>query len=281
MSAVLVTGGTGTFGEAFVKATLAAGIQRVCVFSRGEHRQAEMRAAVDDARVRWFIGDVRDQDRLTRAMNGVDWVVHAAALKRIEVCEYDPDEVVKTNVNGALNVIAAATAAGVKKVVALSTDKACDPLNAYGASKLLAEKVFLAANNARGRDGPRFAVTRYGNIAGSAGSVIPKWRALLAAGAKAVPVTDPHATRFWMTIDEAVRLVADTLENMKGGELVIPDWLPAYRVADLAAAMGAKMEITGLPAFEKRHEAMSPGLTSDCAPKLSVAELRQRLEALP
>lgn len=280
MSALLVTGGTGTFGQAFVRAALDAGIQRVCVFSRGEHRQAEMRAAVDDARVRWFIGDVRDQDRLTRAMNGIDWVVHAAALKRIEVCEYDPDEVVKTNVNGALNVIAAATAAGVSKVVALSTDKACDPLNAYGASKLLAEKVFLAANNARGRDGPRFAVTRYGNIAGSAGSVIPKWRALLAAGAKAVPVTDPWATRFWMTIDEAVRLVADTLENMKGGELAIPDWLPAYRIADLAAAMGAKMDITGLPAFEKRHEAMRPGLTSDKAPRLSVVDLRQRLEAL-
>lgn len=260
---------------------LRTGAERVCVFSRGEHRQAEMRAALGpDDRLRFFIGDVRDRDRLTRAMQGVDCVVHAAALKRIEVCEYDPIEVVKTNVGGAANVIAAATDAGVKKVVALSTDKACDPVNAYGASKLLAEKMFLAANNARGADGPLFAVTRYGNIAGSNGSVIPRWRAMLAAGATIVPVTDPSATRFWMTIQEAVALVADTIERMRGGEMVIPESLPAYRLGDLAEAMGADMEVIGLPAFEKRHEAMRAGLTSDAAPRLSVDELRRKVAEL-
>lgn len=280
MRSILVTGGTGTFGVAFVRHALDAW-DRVCVYSRGEHTQAAMRAQFGaDERLRFFIGDVRDRDRLTRAMRGVECVVHAAALKRIEVCEYDPAEVVKTNVGGALNVIAAATDAGVRRVVALSTDKACDPVNAYGASKLLAERVFLAANNARGADGPRFAVTRYGNIAGSNGSVIPRWRAMLDAGATIVPVTDPDATRFWMTIQEAVGLVTDTIERMRGGELVIPESLPAYRLGDLADAMGARMQVIGLPPFEKRHEAMRAGLTSDAAPRLSASELRERIAAL-
>ena len=280
MRSILVTGGSGTFGRAFVRRALDTW-DRVCVFSRGEHTQAEMRAEFgQDDRLRFFIGCVRDRDRLTRAMRGVDCVVHAAALKRIEVCEYDPIEVVQTNVGGAANVIAAATDAGVRRVVALSTDKACDPVNAYGASKLLAERVFLAANNARGADGPRFAVTRYGNIAGSNGSVIPRWRAMIGAGATTVPATDPEATRFWMTIEEAVTLVTDTIERMRGGELVIPECLPAYRLGDLAEAMGVRMHIIGMPAYEKRHEAMRAGLTSDAAPRLSVGDLRSRISAL-
>lgn len=280
MRSILITGGTGTFGQAFVARLLDKDVKRICVFSRGEHRQAEMRSMFSDSRLRLFIGDVRDRERLRRAMTGVDTVIHAAALKRIEVCEYDPIEVVKTNIDGAVNVIEAATDAGVQKVVALSTDKACDPVNAYGASKLLAEKLFLAANNATGRDGPRFAVTRYGNVSGSQGSVIPTWRAMIADGAKKVPVTDPEATRFWMTLDEAVQLVMDTAISMKGGELVIPDWLPAYQLSDLAKAMNVDMDIRGLPEFEKRHEAMCAGMTSDRAMRLSVDELRTLLSTI-
>jgi UDP-N-acetylglucosamine 4,6-dehydratase len=279
---MLISGGTGTFGRAFARHVLANNLsERLCIFSRGEHAQADLRAELgNDERLRFFIGDVRDASRLRRAMEGCDLVVHAAALKRIEVCEYDPIEVVKTNVGGAVNVIEAATDAGVRKVVALSTDKACEARNAYGASKLLAEKLFLAANAGRGASGPRFAVTRYGNIAGSAGSVIPKWRAMIASGAKTVPATDPDATRYWMAIGEAVDLVLRTAATMKGGDLAIPDWLPAYRLGDLAEAMGVKMQVIGLPPFEKRHESMREGLTSDTAPRLSIDELRERLAKL-
>ena len=273
---ILVTGGTGTFGRAFAR---LVGTDRLCIYSRGEHAQAAMRAEfAGDGRLRFFIGDVRDRARLRRAMEGVSIVVHAAALKRIEVCEYDPIEVVKTNVDGAVNVIEAATDAGVEKVVALSTDKACDPLNAYGASKLLAEKLFLAANNMHGARGPIFAVCRYGNVTGSAGSVIPKWREILKT-TDTVPVTDPDCTRFHMRIEQAVGLVCDTIETMKGGELNIPD-LPAYRLGDLAAAMGAKMNVTGLPAYEKKHESMAPGVSSDKARRMTICEIREELSRL-
>lgn len=279
-SSILVTGGTGTFGRAFVKAALRAHAGRVCIYSRGEHAQALMRNTHDDGRLRWFIGDVRDAARLERAMHGCDCVVHAAALKRIEVCEYDPAEVVKTNVQGALNVIEAAMRTpGVSRVVGLSTDKACDPINAYGASKLLAEKIFLAANNARGATGPRFAVTRYGNVAGSTGSVIEIWQRAKAAG-EVAKITDPEATRFWMTIEEAAKLVVDTLCAMRGGELAIPRHLPAYRLGDLAEAMGVKTEVVGLPPHEKLHESMEPGLSSDKARRMSIDELRGLLNAL-
>lgn len=277
---ILITGGTGSFGRAFVRRAIADDVRRICVFSRGEHAQAEMRDELDDERIRWFIGDVRDRDRLVRAMEGVDLVIHAAALKRIEVGAYNPIEMVKTNVLGAMNVIEAATDAGVSKVVSLSTDKAYQPISPYGQTKALMEGLMLAANNCRSRNGPIFSVTRYGNIAGSAGSVIPKWRGMIASGAKKVPVTDPDATRFWMTIDEAVDLVLNTVRYMKGGELAIPTWLPAYRLGDLAQALGVEMEVTGLPGWEKKHEGMQDGLTSDVAPRLSVGELRERLETV-
>ena len=260
MTSLLVTGGTGYFGHGLVRYLLLARpsmirpLSRVCVYSRDEYKQHLMRTKFrNDARLRFFVGDVRDDDRLAFAMRSVDYVVHAAALKRVEVGEYNPEEMVKTNVVGSMNVIKAAIRAQCTKVVALSTDKACSPLNAYGASKLMVEKMMLAANNTSGRRGPRFAVTRYGNVAGSTGSVIPTWDAI-APGAL-VPVTDPKATRFWMTRSQAVDLVLWTLDNMTGGELVVPQ-LPNYTLADLAAAMGREYFKTGMGPGEKQHEMM-------------------------
>ena len=279
MRSVLVTGGTGSFGRAFVPRVLGLGAERVCVFSRSEHTQAAMRDEYnEDERLRWFIGDVRDRDRLRRAMEGIETIVHAAALKRIEVGHYNPIEMVKTNVLGAINVIEAAQDAGVEKVVGLSSDKAYQPVSPYGTSKALAESLLLAANNTRGKSGPIFAVCRYGNVAGSAGSVIPKWREILKSVAT-VPVTDPDCTRFWMTMGEAVDLVTHTIETMRGGEMVIPK-LPAYRLEDLVDAMGATMDIRGLNGFEKKHEGMRDGLTSDMARRMTVDELRTGLEGI-
>lgn len=278
-ASILVTGGTGFFGRGFVREALNRGAARVCIYSRGEFAQAQMREKFeDDQRLRWFIGDVRDQERLRRAMTGVDVVVHAAALKRIEVGHYNPTEMVKTNVMGAMNVIEAAMDAEVARVVALSTDKAYQPVSAYGQSKALAETMFLAANNVFGNHGPKFAVTRYGNVSNSTGSVIPRWRDILKT-TNTVPVTDPECTRFWMTEAEAVALVADTIETMQGGELVVPE-LPAYRLGDLAEAMDAMMDIRGLPCWEKRDESMVEGKSSADARRMSVEELREALQCL-
>ena len=238
--------------------------------------------------LRFFIGDVRDVGRLERAMHGIGLVIHAAALKRIEVGEYDSGEMVKTNIEGAVNVIEAAMRAPMwgpvhammypRRVVALSTDKACEPTNLYGASKLAAEKLFLAANNSAGARGPIFAVTRYGNVAGSTGSVIPIWRRLNSQGLP-VTMTHPDATRFWMTGDQAVDLVLRTAADMQGGELVIPE-LPAYRLGDLALAMDLLrgLHIVGLKPGEKLHESMRPGQTSEHARRMSVDELREGLK---
>jgi len=276
LSSVLITGGTGSFGRAYVKYLLESGAERIVVYSRGEHAQAKMAEEFSSPALRFFIGDVRDRDRLRRALDGVQSVVHAAALKRIEVGQYNPAEMVKTNIIGAMNVIEAATDAGCTRVVALSSDKAWQPVSPYGQSKALAETLFLNANNTRGLKGPIFAVTRYGNVAGSAGSVIPRWREMQKNGMRRVPVTDPDCTRFWMLMDEAVHLVSNTLETMKGGELAIPT-LPAYRLGDLAKAMKLQMEITGLPSWEKRHEGMCDGNTSDVARRMCVEELRDEL----
>lgn len=278
IGSVLVSGGTGTFGKAFVRRLLDTALsERVCIFSRGEHTQAAMRQEFeDDPRLRFFIGDVRDRDRLRRAMQGVDVVVHAAALKRIEVGVRNPIELCRTNIDGSINVIEAAQDAGVKKVVALSSDKATAPVSAYGASKALMEALFIAANNTVPVDGVRFAVTRYGNIWNSNGSVVPTWRKLIDDGAKSVPVSDPNCTRFYMEISEAVGLVLHTIETMRGGELMVPD-LPAYRLGDLADAMGVKMLVKGLPTHEKRDEEMLPGEPSNEARRMSVDELREKL----
>lgn len=278
MRSILITGGAGTFGRAFTKRLLEANAyERICVYSRGEHAQADMRQQFgDDPRLRFLIGDVRDAQRLRRAMQGVDVVVHAAALKRIEVGAYNPVELVRTNVDGSINVIEAAQDARVKKVVALSTDKSVAAASAYGASKCLMEALFLAANNTVAADGPKFAVTRYGNVWNSASSVVPTWRKMIEAGAKAVPVTSLEATRFWMSLDQAVDLVLDTIETMHGGEVNVPV-LPAYRLGDLVEAMGVKAIIKGLPKIEKLHETMGDGNDSQFARRMSVAELREKL----
>lgn len=290
LKSVLITGGSGAFGTAFVKFLLGVSPtipQRIAIFSRSEHRQAEMRRELADEndRLRFFIGDVRDQDRLRRAMEGIEVVIHAAALKRIEVGAYNPLEVKKTNIDGAANVIEAAKDAKVHKVVALSTDKAFEPISPYGTSKAFAESLFLAANNTQGWGGPRFAVVRYGNVWNSTGSVVPTWKkiidvALERAGGQeilpVVPVTSPECTRFFMTMDEAVALVFDTALHMIGGETIIPE-LPAYRLGDLATAMGAGMEVKGLPSYEKLHESMGPGNSSDKARRMTVDELKAAL----
>lgn len=274
---VLITGGSGFFGQSFTRRLLSDGLaSKVCIFSRSEFAQAQMRKALnDDERMRWFIGDVRDQQRLLRAMKGVDVVVHAAALKRIEVGFYNPDEMVKTNVLGSMNVIEASIDAKVGRVVFLSTDKAFQPVSAYGQSKALAETLFLAATALAGGHGTRFAVTRYGNVSGSTGSVIPLWRQIMKSGVSIVPVTDPECTRFFMTEAEAVDLVLSTIHNMPA-EVVIPE-LPAYRLADLAKAMDATMQLTGLPAWEKKHESMHETLCSETAPRMSVEQIREAL----
>ena len=278
MKSVLITGGSGAFGEAFARRLLTTGVSRIVIYSRGEFRQATMArdlAGIDrnDA-LRFMIGDVRDKDRLRRAMRGVDTVVHAAALKRIEVGNYNPDEMVRTNVVGTQNVIDACLDAGVKTAVFLSSDKAYQPVSPYGHSKALAECMFLAANNMRGAGGTVFTATRYGNVWRSTGSVAPVWETILAS-TDMVPVTDPECTRFFMRMDEAVDLVLQAI-SQKPKDVLIPT-LPAYRLGDLAEAMGARMDVRGLPAWEKMHESMGPGNSSDLARRMTVAELKTAL----
>lgn len=254
-------------------------VDRIAVYSRGEFRQAMMARELNDLdagnKLRMMIGDVRDKDRLRRAMRDVDTVIHAAALKRIETANYNPDELVRTNVVGTQNVIDAAMDAGVSTAVFLSTDKAYQPVSPYGHSKALAECMFLAANNMRGNRGPRFAATRYGNVWKSTGSVVPMWESILSGGSGTVPVTDPECTRFFMRMDEAVDLVLRAITDLPS-DVLIPT-LPAYRLGDLAEAMGAKMDVRGLPSYEKRHESMGPGNSSNKARRMSVAELREAL----
>jgi len=258
---ILVTGGTGSFGRRFIRTVLERfGPRRIVVFSRDELKQWEMANELPQSRypaVRYFIGDVRDAGRLEMAMRGVDLVVHAAALKHVPAAEYNPFECIRTNVIGAENVVTAAIRAGVGKVVALSTDKAANPVNLYGASKLASDKIFVAANNLSGRGGTRFSVVRYGNVVGSRGSVVPLFRRLIAEGAASLPITDPRMTRFWITLDQGVRFVLSTFAVMNGGEIFVPK-IPSMRVTDLAAAMapGLPQEVVGIRPGEKLHEVM-------------------------
>ncbi|SEM32696.1 UDP-N-acetylglucosamine 4,6-dehydratase [Paenisporosarcina quisquiliarum] len=252
---ILVTGGTGSFGKKFIKKALEQNIKKVIVFSRDELKQYEMKQEFTDSRIRFFIGDVRDKDRLYRAFNGVDIVIHAAAMKHVEACEYNPFEAIKTNINGAQNIIEAAIDCGVEKVIALSTDKAAAPVNLYGATKLASDKLFIAANSYAGEKATRFAVVRYGNVVGSRGSVIPFFKKVKETGV--IPVTDERMTRFWITLEKGVQFVMDSLERMQGGELFVPK-IPSMNIMDLAKVIApeCEIEIVGIRPGEKLHEVM-------------------------
>lgn len=259
---ILVTGGTGSFGKQFVKTILKKyKPRRVIVFSRDELKQFEMQQEFNSLAMRYFIGDVRDVDRLKQAMRGVDYVVHAAALKQVPAAEYNPMECIKTNINGAQNVIIAAIENEVERVIALSTDKAAAPINLYGATKLASDKLFIAANNITGRRKTRFSVVRYGNVVGSRGSVVPFFKKLVSEGAKELPVTHPEMTRFWITLEQGVEFVIKSFYRMQGGELFVPK-IPSMRIMDLveSIAPGISVKIIGIRPGEKLHEVM---ITSD------------------
>ena len=262
---ILVTGGTGSFGRRFVETVLSRSKPRkLIVYSRDELKQHEMQidlAERFDAKtlsvMRFFLGDVRDRQRLTLALRGVDVVIHAAALKQVPAAEYNPSECIHTNVLGAENVVWASLTNHVKQVVALSTDKACNPINLYGATKLASDKTFVAANNLSGDIGTRFSVVRYGNVVGSRGSVAPLFQRLIAKGAAELPITDPRMTRFWITLNEGVDFVLSSLAMMRGGEIFVPK-IPSMRMTDLAEAMapGVKIKVIGIRPGEKLHEMM-------------------------
>jgi UDP-N-acetylglucosamine 4,6-dehydratase/5-epimerase len=257
-SSILITGGTGSFGKAFLRYILdELDPHRVVIFSRDELKQYEVRQMFgDDPRLRWFIGDVRDRFRLTRAMHGTDYVVHAAALKQVDTAEYNPFEYVQTNVGGSQNVVEAAIDSGVKKIVALSTDKASSPINLYGATKLVADKLFISANHYAAHHPTRFSVVRYGNVMGSRGSVVPLFRKLAGEG-KSLPITDKRMTRFWITLEQAVKFVVDSFEIMHGGELYVPR-IPSMRILDLVEAVAPNSPTyeIGIRPGEKLHEEM-------------------------
>lgn len=257
---ILITGGTGSFGYHFVNYVLQNyKPKKIIIYSRDEFKQFIMSNAYRDHNniLRFFIGDVRDEERLCMAMRDVDYIIHAAALKQVPACEYNPNEAIKTNVNGAMNVINASLASGVKKVVALSTDKAVNPINLYGGTKLVSDKLFCAANAYGGKDGTRFAVVRYGNVAGSRGSVIPFFRNIIDQGGKELPITDYRMTRFWISLEQGVELVIKALEESRGGETFISK-IPSFKITDLAQAMlpGCEMPEVGIREGEKLHEIM-------------------------
>ncbi|MBN4067184.1 UDP-N-acetylglucosamine 4,6-dehydratase (inverting) [Simkania negevensis] len=259
---VLVTGGTGSFGRSFIKLLLEQfSPAKVIIFSRDEWKQWDMRQTSPIYRndnIRYFLGDVRDKERLYRAFKDVDIVIHAAALKQVPKAEYDPSEFIKTNIIGAMNVIDAAIDLGVQKVIALSTDKAVNPINLYGATKLSSDKLFVAANSYVGKmSKPIFSVVRYGNVLGSRGSIIPLWKQLVEEGTTALPITDLRMTRFWITLEQAVFVVLSSLTRMVGGEIFVPK-VPSMKIVDLAEAIAPGMahQITGIRAGEKLHELM-------------------------
>jgi len=257
---ILITGGTGSFGKRFIERVLRDyKPERLVVFSRDELKQFEMQQQFNDDCLRYFIGDVRDVHRLKTAMHGIDIVIHAAALKKVPAAEYNPMECIKTNIHGAENVIQAAIENDVKKVIALSTDKAANPINLYGASKLASDKLFVAANNMVGRRETRFAVVRYGNVAGSRGSVVPFFKKLVADNAKSIPITHTEMTRFWITLDQGVDFVLKNLQRMSGGEIFVPK-LPSVSIMDVAKAFAPDLptEIVGIRPGEKLHEVMCP-----------------------
>lgn len=257
---ILITGGTGSFGKQYVKTLLARySPKKIIVFSRDELKQFEMQQEYHQPCMRYFIGDVRDAKRVEQACKGVDYIIHAAALKQVPVAEYNPMECIKTNINGAENVIQAAIANKVIKVIALSTDKAANPVNLYGATKLCSDKLFVAANNIVGEKYPRFAVVRYGNVVGSRGSVVPFFKKLVDQGVDELPITDPNMTRFWISLQDGVDLVLKSFARMHGGEIFVPK-IPSIKITDLAEAIapGLPHKIVGIRPGEKLHEKMVP-----------------------
>jgi UDP-N-acetylglucosamine 4,6-dehydratase len=257
---ILITGGTGSFGKKYTKTILANyKPKRLIILSRDELKQFEMQQEFNDPCMRYFIGDVRDAERMMQAMQDVDFVIHAAALKQVPAAEYNPMECIKTNIHGAENVIKAAIANKVEKVIALSTDKAANPINLYGATKLASDKLFVAANNMVGSGPTRFACVRYGNVVGSRGSVVPFFKGLIAKGADSLPVTHADMTRFWITLQDGVDFVLTNFKRMQGGEIFIPK-IPSVHIMDLVAAYapGIETEIIGIRPGEKLHEIMCP-----------------------
>lgn len=267
---ILITGGTGSFGKQFTKTVLAKypDVKKIIIYSRDEFKQFMMQNMPEFkphlGKLRFFIGDVRDKDRMMRAFEGVDVVVHAAALKQVPACEYNPFEAIKTNIMGAQNVIDCSIDCGVRKVVALSTDKACAPINLYGATKLCSDKLFIAGNAYAANKPTKFAVVRYGNVAGSRGSVIPFFQKLVEEGAKELPITDMRMTRFWLRLEQAVDMVLEAIEHMHGGELYVKK-IPSMRMPDLAKAIAPNLKIKeiGIRPGEKIHEQM---ITREDAP---------------
>jgi UDP-N-acetylglucosamine 4,6-dehydratase/5-epimerase len=267
---VLVTGGTGSFGQSFIETLLDRyRPQRVVVYSRDELKQYEMSQRLDGPMMRYFIGDVRDGSRLREAMREIDYVVHAAALKHVPAAEYNPLECIKTNINGAQNVIEAALQNNVQKVIALSTDKAANPINLYGATKLASDKLFVAANNIVGKRSTRFSVVRYGNVVSSRGSVVPLFRDLLARGVDRLPVTDPRMTRFWITLQQGVDFVLTSFRRMHGGEIFVPK-IPSVRIVDLAEAMAPGRTLRGRRHPARRETARDHVPGRRCAPDAGV-----------
>lgn len=259
-SSILITGGTGSFGKRYAKTILERyKPRRLIIFSRDELKQFEMAQDFTGPEMRFFLGDVRDYDRLKQAMRDVDFVIHAAALKQVPAAEYNPMEAVKTNVHGAENVMRAALANEVRKVIALSTDKAANPINLYGATKLASDKLFIAANNIAGGHETRFSVVRYGNVVGSRGSVVPFFKRLIEQGAEKLPITDKRMTRFWITLQQGVDFVLTNFHRMQGGELFVPK-IPSVRIVDLATAIAPNLphEFVGIRPGEKLHEVMCP-----------------------
>jgi len=257
---ILITGGTGSFGQRFSTYLLKNySPKKIIIFSRDELKQFEMQQQFTASCMRFFIGDVRDKERLKTAMGDVDYVIHAAALKQVPAAEYNPNECIKTNIYGAQNVIDAAIAADVRRVIALSTDKAANPVNLYGATKLASDKLFVAANNMSGAKGPRFAVVRYGNVVGSRGSVVPFFHKMLNEGANKLPVTHAEMTRFWITLDEGVEFVVQNFQRMQGGEIFVPK-IPSIRILDLVESISGNKdyELVGIRPGEKLHEVMVP-----------------------
>lgn len=258
---ILITGGTGSFGQKYIKTILERyKPKRLIIFSRDELKQYEMQQVFNAPCIRYFIGDVRDGERLMQAFKDVDFVIHAAALKQVPAAEYNPMECIKTNIYGAENVIRAAISNNVKKVIALSTDKAASPINLYGATKLASDKLFVAANNVVGDGKTRFSAVRYGNVVGSRGSVVPFFKQLIANGTTSLPITHPDMTRFWITLQDGVDFVLKNFARMQGGEIFVPK-IPSVRITDLAKAYGPhlKQQIVGIRPGEKMHEVMCPG----------------------